>query len=48
MIRLNFIGETKEVLQGIQIMQRRLHYTIAEDGYTVLVQKGCDGLTIGT
>lgn len=48
MIRLNFIGETKEVLQGIQIMQRRLHYTIAEDGYTVLVQKGCDGLTVGT
>lgn len=48
MIKLSFIGETEKVSQGIKIMQKRLHYEIAEDGYTVWVQNNSNGLSVGT
>ncbi len=48
MIKLSFIGETEKVSQGIKIMRKRLHYEIAEDGYTVWVQNSSNGLSVGT
>lgn len=45
-MHIKFSGDIKELERGIEILSKKLHYTVSEDGFEVVVKKANDGLKV--
>ena len=46
MIKLNFIGDVGEVIDGVRILSERLGFFLSSDGYRINVCKTSEGITV--